>query len=514
MAMRWLASVLCVCFVMLADAAFAQPRRADVVIDAGRPGPVISRYIYSQFSEHLGRGIYGGIWVGPDSTIANTRGIRNDVVAALRELDVPSVRWPGGCFADLYHWRDGIGPRRDRPVRLNSFWGGVEEPNAFGTHEFFDFVGQIGADAYVSANVATGSTAEMTEWLEYMTSPSRSTLAQQRRANGRDAPWAVPFLGIGNEAWGCGGGMRPERYADLLRQYAMMARAGRDPAPAIVAVGPAADDYRWTEVVMREAAASMDALSLHYYTLPTGDWARHGAARGFDEAEWIATLAQTLRIGEMLDRHTAIMDRYDPDRRVALYVDEWGSWYDSEGSGLEQANTLRDAVLAAVNLNIFHERADRVRLAAIAQMVNVLQALILTDGERMLRTPTYHVYAMYRPFREGTLLPSRVRTPDYRLGGQRAPSLHVSAARAASGEIVMALVNLDPNRALTVSAEVRGARLASVTGQILTAGEMDAHNSFDDPDHIAPVAFHDASVSEGRLTVALPAKSVVVLTLR
>ncbi|HWA00814.1 MAG TPA: alpha-L-arabinofuranosidase C-terminal domain-containing protein [Caulobacterales bacterium] len=505
-------------FFAFAAPAYAQQQAvsAQITIHADRPGAKISRYIYSQFSEHLGRGVYDGIWVGPGSRIPNTRGIRNDVVAALRELQVPALRWPGGCFGELYHWRDGVGPRPQRPVRLNYFWGGVEESNAFGTHEYFDFLGQIGADAYVSANVGTGTPAEMSDWVEYMTSASHSALAQQRRANGREEPWSVPFLGIGNESWGCGGDMTPEFYADLLKQYAVFARSGRDPHPAVVAVGPSGDDYHWTEVVMAQAASKMDALSLHHYSLPTGDWSRHGPARGFGEDQWIATLAQTLRMEEFVTRHSAIMDRYDPQKRVALFVDEWGTWYDPEGpsSGLFQSNTLRDAIVAGVNLDIFQNHADRVRLAAIAQTMNVLQAMILTDGPRMVRTPTYWTFMMYRPFKETTSLPSEVDAPAYRLGETTAPSIHASAARAEDGKIIVALVNLDPNRAATITGRIVGADASGVSGQILTSGAMDAQNTFDAPDAVVPAPFTGAAVAHDRLTVNLPAKSVVVLTIQ
>ncbi|MES1201181.1 MAG: alpha-L-arabinofuranosidase C-terminal domain-containing protein [Pseudomonadota bacterium] len=489
---------------------------ATITIHADQPGAKISRYLQSQFSEHLGRGIYDGVWVGPNSHIPNTRGIRNDVVGALHDLGVPAIRWPGGCFGELYHWRDGIGPRASRPTRLNYFWGGVEESNAFGTHEYFDFLNQVGADAYVSANVGTGSPQEMSDWIEYMTSASHSTLANQRRANGRAEPWRVPFLGIGNESWGCGGDMSAEYYANLVKQYAVYARSGRDPHPTIIAVGPGGDDYHWTEVVMAQAGSKIDALSLHHYSLPTGDWSHHGPARGFDEGQWIATFAQTMRMEDFVTRHGAIMDRYDPQKRVALYVDEWGTWYDPEGpsSGLFQSNTLRDALVAGVNLDIFQNHADRVRLAAIAQTINVLQAMLLTDGPRMVRTPTYWAFMMYKPFQETTLLPSEVDAPPYHVGQVSVPSVHASAARTADGKILVALVNLDPNRPATVTARLTGASASSISGQILTAGAMDAQNTFDAPDTLRPAPFTGAAVAGDRLTVNLPAKSLVVLTLQ
>jgi alpha-N-arabinofuranosidase len=495
-----------------APAAHAQaPVTAEVTIRADRPGPQISRYIYGQFAEHLGRGIYEGIWVGADSPIPNTRGLRNDVIAALRRLHVPVVRWPGGCFADIYHWRDGIGPRAQRPVRINAPWGGVADANAFGTHEFFDLVELIGADAYLNANIGTGSPQEMSDWLEYILSDSNSSLAQERRRNGRERPWRLAFLTIGNETWGCGGNMRPEYYSDLYRQYATFLPSNN--RPLRIASGGHSNLTSWTEVMMAQAAPFFDAISLHYYTLPTDNWGAKGAATGFNEAAWIATLRNTLRMGDHIAAHAAVMDRADPQKRVGLYVDEWGTWYDAApgASTLYQENTLRDAIVAALNFHIFHARADRVRMANIAQMVNVLQAMILTDGPRMVMTPTYHVFEMYIPFQDATSVPADVSAPPYRLGDVSVPSVHVSAARARDGGLVVALVNLDPRRAAQVNAQIEGPHGGRVSGRVLTAREMDARNTFAAPEAVRPALFSAAHLEGGRLNVSLPAKSVVVL---
>ncbi|HVZ32173.1 MAG TPA: alpha-L-arabinofuranosidase C-terminal domain-containing protein, partial [Polyangiaceae bacterium] len=348
---------------------------------ADHPGSKIDRRIYGSFAEHLGRGIYEGIWVGENSAIPNTRGMRNDVIAALRNLQLPLLRWPGGCFADEYHWRDGIGPRNSRPHRANTWWGGIES-NAFGLHEFMDFAELIGTEPYVSINVGSGTPREMAEWLEYMTSDSDSELAQLRRKNGRRKPWNVKLIGVGNESWGCGGNMRPEFYADTYKQFSTFIKKYSGAAFQKIASGPHDDQYAWTEVLMAQAAKFMDGLSLHYYTLPTNDWKAKGSATRFGEAEWHATLLRTLRMGPFLSKHGAIMDKYDPEKRVGLVVDEWGTWYDTEpgASPLYQQNTLRDAVVAAINLNLFNQHSDRVRAAASAQAVNVLQALILTKG--------------------------------------------------------------------------------------------------------------------------------------
>jgi len=488
---------------------------AAVVVRTDAPGPVISRTIYGQFSEHLGRGIYEGIWVGEDSPIPNTHGYRNDVVAALRALHVPVVRWPGGCFADEYHWREGIGPRAGRPTRINTTWGGVEESNAFGTHEFLDFAELIGADAYVSGNVGSGSPQEMAEWIEYITSDTQSTLAKLRRANGRDKPWRLPYFGIGNETWGCGGNMRAEFSADLYRQFATFLKAPPGNRPLRVASGAAADDFNWTEVLLSRAAPLMDAYSLHYYTLPTGDWNHKGSSTGFGAAEWASTLSQAVRLDDLVTRHSAIMDPYDAAKRIALFVDEWGTWYDAEparnAAFLYQQNTLRDAVVAALSLNILHRHADRVRMANIAQMVNVLQAMILTDKEKMLRTPSYYVFQMYVPFQGATTLAVDVNAPSYVAGDVSLPSLDVSAARDTAGNLELAFVNLDPVRGARISATLPGTEIRRASGRLLTADAMDAHNSFDQPNAVVPAPL-DPKLSGHKLTFELPPKSVAVLT--
>jgi alpha-L-arabinofuranosidase len=499
----------------MSNAQSVGPVSVELAVHADRPGAKIDPNLHGQFAEHLGRGIYEGVWVGESSPIPNTRGYRNDVLSALRALRVPVIRWPGGCFADTYHWRDGVGPRAGRPVSVNATWGGVEETNAFGTHEFLDFAELIGARAYVTGNVGTGSPRETADWIEYMTSDTRSTLAELRRKNGRDRPWRIPFFAAGNEPWGCGGSMRPEYYADLYRQYATYIRGPKDNSPARVASGANVDDFHWTEVMMSQASAFMDALTLHSYTVPTGRWDHKGAALAFGEGEWIGTLKGASRMDELITKHAAIMDRYDPEKRIGLFVDEWGAWYDAEpGTNpafLYQLSTLRDAVFAALNLDVFQAHADRVRMANIAQMVNVLQATILTDKDRMVLTPTYHVFEMYRPFQGSTLLPVDVSAPPYRYGGTSLRSVDASAARGSANQIYLALVNLDPNRAATVTAKIVGETPRSVVGRVLTASAMDAQNTFAVPDAVRPVPFNGARLDHGQLGIRLPAKSVVVL---
>ena len=497
-------------------AAQEPPLRTEMNVRADTPGPVYDRRIFTQFAEHLGNGIYGGLWVGENSKIPNTRGFRNDVVAALRELEVPAIRWPGGCFADEYHWREGIGPRSKRPVKINTHWGGVTEPNTVGTHEFFDLAGQIGAEAYVAGNVGNGTPQEMAEWVEYMTAPAGS-LAEERARNGRKEPWQVPYFGVGNELWGCGGNMRPEYAADLTRRYATFIKAPAGTRILKIAAGANVDDYRWTETMIREAAGQIDALSLHYYTVP-GGWPPRASASEFDEAGWAETLAGAVRMDELVTKHSAIMDKYDPQKRIWLAVDEWGTWYAGDpGTNpgfLRQQNTLRDALVAAIHLNIFAKHAERVKMSAIAQMVNVLQAMILTDGAKMVRTPTYHVFAMYKPYMDGTVLPIEITSPWYNKDQWTMPAISASAVRGKDGVVRVALANLDPNRPNTVTTQLTGVTASSVTGQVLTANEITALNSFDAPDAVVPQPFAGARVDGGTLSVALPPKSVVMLELR
>lgn len=509
-----------VVMAMLAITGLAQaadvPVRGTLQVD--KPGAVVSRNIFGQFAEHLGTGIYDGLWVGPKSSIPNTDGYRNDVMAALKALHIPNARWPGGCFADEYHWRDGIGPRGKRPTRVNTNWGGVAESNAFGTHEFMDFAERIGSQAYMAGNVGDAAPAEMAQWVEYMTAnPKDSSLAQERAANGHAAPWKVPYFGVGNEVWGCGGNMRAEYAADVYRRYQTFVKVPAGQTMMKIAPGANGDDVHWTEVMMREAGTFMDGLSLHYYTVP-GGWPPKASSTDFGDKEWIETLSLALHMDDLITQHSAVMDKYDPQKKVALVVDEWGTWYaplpGTNPGFLQQQNSLRDALVASLTLDIFTHHADRVRMANIAQMINVLQAMILTDGPRMLLTPTYHVFAMYRPYQDATALPLQLDTPTYTLEGFSVPQVHGSAVRAKDGHVYVALTNLDPARAANVQVTVDGQKAQAVSGQILTAPKITSHNTFDQPDAVKPAPFNGAHLQGNTLSVALPARSVVMLQLR
>ena len=506
--------VLALC-LLASGGAFAADA-VSVTIDVAKPGAVINKDIYGQFAEHLGTGIYEGIWVGPKSKIPNTKGWRNDVVGALKAMHVPLVRWPGGCFADEYHWKDGLGPREKRPVKVNTNWGGVEESNAVGTHEFFDLVELLGADAYVNGNLGTGNAQEMSEWIEYMTSDSKSTLANLRRKNGREKPFKVAYFAVGNETWGCGGNMSPDYYADLYKNTETFLRAPKEYRPKILASGGNDNDTTWTEVLSRRLKKQTDGISFHYYTIPTGKWDVKGAATGFKENEWFSTLSNTLRMEDHIARNVAVLDKNDPEKKIGFMVDEWGTWYDVEkgtnAGFLFQQNTLRDAVVAALNFNIFHAHADRVRMTNIAQMVNVLQSMIITDKDRMVLTPTYHAYEMYVPFQNATSLPLTLQNnPKYTLDGKSIPAISASAARGADGKLYLALVNTNPGQAADVALSIPGQAIKAVKGRVLTADAMDAHNSFKTPQAIKPAPFSATAGADGKLTVKVPAKAVIVV---
>jgi alpha-N-arabinofuranosidase len=489
-----------------------QAQDVSIRIDAGDPGPQISRYLYGHFLEHLGRAVYDGIWVGTESTIPNRDGLRLDVLEALQALEMPVIRWPGGCYADEYHWETGIGPRDQRPVTVNLSWGGVEESNEFGTHEFFALAEAIGADAYIAGNLGTGSAEEMMRWLEYMTSPTNSTLAERRRANGRDEPWQVPFFGVGNESWGCGGQMRPAYYADLYRQTAEFLQA---PGQRLRRIASGGYDARtdWTET-LSEIDGNISGISHHYYTTPTGVWAKKGNATGFPEEEWISTLSRALRVESHIAAQEAVLDRNDPDGNIGIYLDEWGTWYDPTpgASALYQQNTLRDAIVAALHFHVFHRHAERLHMANIAQTVNVLQAMILTDGDAMVVTPTYYLFKMYIPFQDATFLPVTFdATPMYEYRDYSVPAVSATAARGTDGKLYASVVNLDPDRSTEVTLEIGGGSVRNASAEILTGDDTDSRNSFDAPNAVQPDAFGDFSIERGRLSFELPAKSIVMV---
>jgi alpha-N-arabinofuranosidase len=486
-----------------------------LIIHAEGGKDTINPEIYGHFAEHLGRCVYEGFWVGPNSTIPNTRGIRNDVIEALKKINVPVIRWPGGCFADEYHWRDGIGPREKRPSTVNTYWGMVTETNRFGTHEFMDLCEMLSCEAYISGNVGSGTPEEMQDWVEYMTFAGKSEMADLRRANGRDKPWKVRYFAVGNENWGCGGNMTPEYYAELYRRFATYVWNYPGNNITKVACGPGGEDYRWFETVLSRTAQQMDAISLHYYVFEGNDWNHKGSATNFNEAGWFKVLKNALHLDDMLKKTKEIMDKYDKPGRIGLYVDEWGTWWDAEKGEnpgfLYQQNTLRDAVVAGCFLNIFNQHCDRVRMANISQINNVLQAMILTKAEKMIVTPTYYVFEMYKVHQGGKLLPSEIVCQPYKIGSETLAGITASCSKDKSGKIHISICNLNPEEPAQIECSFEGFEVKKATARILTAEAMNAHNTFEKPDAVKPVEFKGIEIKDGKILAALPSKSVVVL---
>ncbi|MBC2839537.1 alpha-N-arabinofuranosidase [Robiginitalea sp. SC105] len=501
--------------LVLGPAAIGQQATPVSIAQPENP-ETISRHIYGHFAEHLGRCIYEGFYVGEGSPIPNTDGIRSDIVAALRELSIPNLRWPGGCFADTYHWKDGIGPKEERPTIVNTWWGGVTEDNSFGTHDFLNLCELLDTDPYITGNVGSGTVQELADWVQYTNFDGKSPMSDLRRQNGRDEPWKVKYWGIGNEAWGCGGNMRPEYYADEYRKYAtFLSNSGIEGGVYKIASGASDDDYNWTEVLMKNVPARLlQGVALHHYSVI--DWNAKSSSVDFTEEQYFQTMERSWRMQELIEKHVAIMDKYDPEGRVDLVVDEWGGWYDViDGTNpgfLYQQNTMRDAMIAGLVLNIFNNNARRVKMANLAQTVNVLQAVILTEGEKMLLTPTYHVMHMYKVHQDAALLPVTLDSPEYEVAGEKLPALSVSASRDPAGKVHISLVNIDAGQSHPVSIDLKGVSSGNLTGKILQSGNLQDHNTFDNPDKVRPSDFSDFRVRNGMLTMELPPFSVVVLS--
>jgi len=505
---------------LFSAALFAQSGSENrIILAADNPGPVISKDIYGQFSEHLGACIYGGLWVGKDSPVPNKDGVRLDVLNALKAMKIPNLRWPGGCFADTYHWRDGIGPQSQRASIVNVNWGGVTEDNSFGTNEFMALVGDLGCDAYINGNVGTGSPKEMSEWVEYLTSANKSPVTDLRKQTGHDDPWKVKYFAIGNENWGCGGNMTAGYYADQMRQYSTFLRDYSGNSLYRIACGPAGDDFKWTETLMKDPGtrSMFQGISIHYYSFVDG-WDFKGSATDFTEREWFETFRLNWDMDRILKVHEAIMNLYDPQNTKGLIVDEWGNWFRVEpGTNpafLFQQNTMRDAITAAIHLNIFNNHAARVKMANIAQLANVLQSVILTKGDKMVLTPTYYVFRMFSVHQNAKLLPMDIKCENYSYGGKSIPAVSASASVDDNGVIHISLANLNPSHEINMSCIIEGITPGQISGEVLTAPEMNSYNSFEDQYAVKPVSFSSFRMKDKNLEVSLPSKSVVVLEIK
>ncbi|WP_335964330.1 alpha-L-arabinofuranosidase C-terminal domain-containing protein [Galbibacter sp. PAP.153] len=489
--------------------------QSEIKIQVEEDAPIISKHIYGHFSEHLGRCIYDGFYVGENSDIPNKDGVRTDIIEALKAIEIPNLRWPGGCFADTYHWKDGIGPKKERPTIVNQWWGGVTEDNSFGTHDFLNLCEALGAEPYLAANVGSGTVKEFTDWIQYVNHDGESPMAKLRRENGREKPWGVKYWGVGNEMWGCGGNMTPEHYANLYRQYAtFMSSWSNDKGIYRIASGANVDDYHWTEVLMRDIPKHLvEGVALHSYSVI--DWNNKSSATDFSEEEYFLTMREALKMDELVTKHTAIMDKYDPDRKIDLVVDEWGGWYDvEEGTNpgfLYQQNTMRDAMIAGATLNIFNNHSERVKMANLAQTVNVLQAVILTNEKKMLLTPTYYVMKMYTVHHDAQLLPISFESPKYKVDGKSLPAISASASKDSNNTVHVSLVNIDAHKTNTVTVNMNGLNIKNVSATILSSEKLQDHNTFEEPNKVQSREFKDFKLKKGMLSVDLPPFSVVVI---
>lgn len=488
-----------------------------ITLNPGLAKTSICKHIYGHFAEHLGRCIYGGIYVGVENTnIPNTDGVRNDVIKALKELKIPNLRWPGGCFADTYHWKDAIGPKNERKAIENLSWGNVREDNSFGTDEFLNMCELLGAEPYLAVNMNSGTVQEAVEWVQYANHANRTSyLTDIREKSGRSTPWKVKYWGIGNESWDCGGNMTADHYINLYKQYATaMTSYSNTEGLFRIAVGPGTPDYGWTEAVMKYVPLKrLEGLSIHHYSVI--NWSSKGSSSQFSDQEYFTTMQQAWRIEELIKKNSEVMDRYDPEKKVALIVDEWGGWYNTDpgGTQLYQQNTMRDAMIAGLTLNIFNNHADRVRMANLAQIVNVLQSIILTNQEKLLLTPTYHVMEMYKVHQDAMLIPMQITSNDFVKGGNKIQAISVSASKDTAGKVHISLTNIDNINSQEIEIGLQGSKANHVTGRILTSLKVQDHNTFENPTKVVPQIFKNAVVSKGILKLSMPPGSVIVLEL-
>jgi alpha-N-arabinofuranosidase len=476
-----------------------------------RQKSLIRAEVYGHFAEHLGGGIDGGIWVGEESSTPNFGGIRSDVLDALRQLHPPVLRWPGGCYADDYHWEDGIGPRTGRPRRVNTWWGQNVESNAFGTHEFIQVCRTLGAEPYIAGNVGTGSPRELREWVEYCNFSGDSTLARRRAQNGSPAPLGVRYWGIGNEAWGCGGSFSPEEYASEYKRFATFVREYSGTTPFLIACGPDGNDLNWTRQFMSKLGRfpHIHGVAAHYYCGTAG-----ASAAEFTVDQWYELLEKGLRIEKLILDQRSVLDEFDPQRQIGLIIDEWGTWHfptpGRNPAHLWQQNTLRDALVAALTLDVFNRHADKIVMANIAQMVNVLQAMILTDGDKMLTTPTYHVFELYRSHQGARNIDCVFEAPEigFAAGDQKArlPGL-VGSASVKTDLLTLSVVNPHATLPVQASIDIGGRRLCDATLSVLTHADLSAHNTFESPETVKP----QARTWEGAESHAFAPASVTVI---
>jgi len=505
--------IITIVIALWVSAAMAQN---TIVIETDSAKTKISKHIYGHFAEHISRVIYDGLYVGDKSDIPNTDGVRNDVIEALKELKIPNLRWPGGCFADTYHWKQAIGPKEERKAIENLSWGNYREDNSFGTHEFLNLCELLGAEPYLAVNMNSGSVQEAVEWVQYTNHANgTSYLTDLREKNGRATPWHVTYWGIGNESWDCGGNMSVDYYINLYKRYATaMTNYFNSEKLFRIAVGPGFPDYNWTEKIMKDIPARrIEGLSIHHYAV---NWAHKSSSYDFNDDEYFDTMEKAWFMEEFITKNSAVMDKYDPEKRVALVVDEWGGWYDTDprgNGGLYQQNTMRDAMIAGLTLNIFNNHADRVRMANLAQTVNALQAVILTKEDKMILTPTYHVMEMYKVHQEASLVPLDVTSEEFVMGDKKIQAVSASASLDGSGKMHISLANIDNQNDQKVTINLKGFQAKKINGRILASEKIQDHNTFSSPENVVPADFNDYKLSGNTLGISMPAHAVIVLEL-
>ena len=520
---------------------WAKDADAHIEVLLQEPLGEISSNIYGQFTEHIGGVIYDGVWVGEKSKIPNQYGIRSQLVDMMKQIHVPVIRWPGGCFADSYDWKDGIGAKRPRrtnfwevdhdALRLHDKGPQLFESNEFGTNEFIRFCRLTGAQPYLAANLRSLPALDFDHWVEYCNSPTGSTtLAEMRAAAGFPEPFNVRYWGVGNESWGCGGDFTPEEYASEFRRYSeWIPRYGVD--LQLIGSGPSDNDIDWTHRFFQQIYSdrpynnpSFTGWSVHHYAWnlsrgKTKDWsAGKGDALQFDAADWYELLRECDRMEQIIHDQWAVMGQYDTQHRVKLVVDEYGPWY-REGTELDpthlfgQQITLRDALGTALTLDTFNRNPEKVSMAACAQLVNNINALFMAHEDRFFATPNFHIFAMYAAHQGGQALRTEFSAPEVQYMRDEQPArfwgLNGSASRK-DRVVTLTIVNPDLSKTAETQIALRGAAITSASGTVLAAHDMHAHNTFDQPDAVTPATLAVA-VRGDLLNVSIPAASVTRL---
>lgn len=482
---------------------------------------VINPNIYGHFTEHIGGVIYDGIWVGKDSKIPNVDGIRKDIVDYLRRINPPVIRWPGGCFADTYHWRDGIGPADKRPKRYDR-WTDVGESNQFGTHEFMHFCRLVGAEPLLSANVGTGTAQEFQEWMDYCNAPAgQTTLADMREKNGSREPFNVRYWGIGNEAWGCGGNFTAEDYCTEYRKFVTLLPAYNLPL-FLVGSGPHNNDIQWT----KRFFGKLNDCVEEWGKAPINGWAPHyycgasGGAVDFSEDQWYDLIASAEKMEPLVNDQWKALTEFDPKHEVKLVVDEWGTWHPggteiNKAHTLEQMSTMRDAVIAAVTLDIFNRNCDKVAMSNIAQLVNNLQSLFLADGPKFVATPNFYVYEMYKVHQGAKEVDLDIKSPEanYQIeGNKRTLTVLSGSASVKDKKLHISIVNANTKNAVEANIDLSGVVVSGGKQTVLTNKDIHAHNTFEKPNEVVSVTT-PLEISGGAFKHVFPAASITMLEL-